>query len=541
MPNENTPGVELSDSDWEQKIQAEQSAVHEVEEAKVEQPKKRVAKPRKKAESHNDTSVADPQSILDSDPLLAGASTEENPKTDADETPVATAEDEIPSEDLICMSTLPDDEEKGKEEFTAILQAAGTTSDQQRETASTPGTPAYILMSAEVPNANPLSYSHTDRATESAEDLKNIFNNNQTLEFASSSDTSSGPKEALGGQPITGDAAVLSTIARIQGLRKVYLFNSGFSITIRPLTLAELTIIYMSMDEELQELGRMFGSFSYMAADEAIRAKVMEILPAIVIRSNLKGYERDGVLARNISIHDYDTILWAILTMMYRDGFKASLQCTNPDCLKQDIVDIDISRIRLNCFDRLPDKAREFIMSNQPVSEQELTTYRTKLLDMSKTITKRINKDTEVIVTTQVPVLSEYLSVANSLLSKLFSLVNGEKSIRNTSLLRLYGIQATRMFLPWVERLQTSYQGKPDINTVSKPAILAAMESVFTDEVVIELEKYVSETRISHFCFTNIKCSKCGRTPAQDVRDFHPIDVEQLFFALSSLRLRREE
>lgn len=560
MSENNKPGISLgtpepdpSEQDWEARIEAERIAAEkaQTEEALKEQketpkpaPKKSSRKKNEKSEEpapepeKKETPAEEPlkEEKPDKDKAIEEFLKEAKPETEEkpqeEEQKVGTADVVI----LVCGPKTPEEEAA---ELNNLTELGGSTRQEQGETIRTAGTMQNKVFSTLNVNLGSVIWNDTERRAESKRDLQLIVENKELMSSADETAFTSGPKQSLGGRNLSGEEAIFSILARVQGLTKVYLFNSGFHVSLRPPTNAELSTILESLDMESMELGRQYGGFSYLADGVALKRRFMELLPAFVVKSNLKNYENPDVLRRCLSVHDYDTILLSLCSLMYKNGFDSTLACLNPKCVSQSLVKIDFSRVRFNTLDRITPEAKQFVLTGAPVTEADLIKYRDTCMAKKPILTREIDDKTKIEFEMQVPTMDNYIRIGEELLSHVFSIIHGEHSYRNEDMVRYYGLHSIRMILPWVKSATTYRDGTKDIITTDPKAIGYAIDGAFEVGQMDDFRDIVSTTRVSHICYPQIKCERCGRVPGISVNDYYPVDMEQLFFALSSLYLVR--
>ncbi len=408
-----------------------------------------------------------------------------------------------------------------------------------------PNSLLYTLLTETEEQFNQLCYSNTTHAQEVADSVQALVDAKQTLVPQDKSLISRGPATAQGNTSLNGNRALMMTIARIQGIKRVYLYNSGFHVTIRPCSLGELGMLLNTINLEKNEFGNIYGGFSYGAIDLNIKKRFMEVFESLVVETNLKGYETSGTLAKAVSINDYDTLVWAVLSMINREGCEIRYACVNAECDFLENINVDLNRIRFNCMERLPKEASEILMSDKQITLADTVKYREQILSQNK-ILKVTNKDTNsnTVITTEFfmvpPSIAEVITTSDALLSKLFGMVSGDHSYRNEELSRLYGMNLSWMIHPWVKQLRTTVNDAPDFSTNNEEAIITAIDNVYSRKFNEMFVKYLQNNQITFYCMPCLKCPKCGKVPGRTIEDYYPIDVNQLFFSLCSLRLMQE-
>lgn len=334
-------------------------------------------------------------------------------------------------------------------------------------------------------------------------------------------------------QKLTGREAKLAILARAKGLRKVHLLNSGFWVTIRPPRIAELSQWYADVSTETKDFGRLLGGHIFMFSDVLLRRKFMEIFPSLVVDSNLENWRAPDRLAKMISIQDFDTIVWACCTLIYKEAITVNVHCTNEECqYVAPNYKIDIDKIRFTNLDAIPEEAYSYL-SKQLVSLDKVSTAQIKqyhkFLGFNKDMT--ING---VVYKLHVPSIYRFIECGAEFIKQIMDSLKGTDSGFDAELEREVRVNVAKTYLPWVSRIVT-----PDFETDDPEAITAQMEMDVLENKTLsdEILQYQYSTKLSYFCYTMLECPKCHKTPSKVLHDYYPLDPTYLFFFLFSRQL----
>ncbi len=334
-------------------------------------------------------------------------------------------------------------------------------------------------------------------------------------------------------QKLTGREAKLAVLARAKGLRKVHLLNSGFWVTIRPPRIAELSQWYADVSSESRDFGRLLGGHIFMFSDVLLRRKFMEVFPSLVIDSNLENWRAPDRLAKMISIQDFDTIVWACCTLIYKEAITVNVHCTNEDC--QYVATnyrVDVDKIRFTNLDAIPEEAYSYLskqlVSLDKVSSAQIKQYH-KLLGFNKDFVLG-----DVTYKLHVPSIYKFIECGSEFIKQIMESLKGVDTGFDGELEREVRVNIAKTYLPWVSRIVT-----PDFETDDPEAIAAQMEmDVLSDRSLSDkMLQYQYETKLSYFCYTMLQCPKCGKTPSAVLTDYYPLDPTYLFFYLFSRQL----
>lgn len=337
---------------------------------------------------------------------------------------------------------------------------------------------------------------------------------------------------------LSGKNAALAFTARIKGIKKVYLYNSGFYVCLRPMDLNELDSFYTEVDQDGQELGRIVGGLMFLVHDMHLKTKFMELLQSITVTSNLVGWDRKKTLMDNISIQDLDTLYWAVCSMMHKNGIKVDLICGHDECKHITHNQLmDINRMRIVDPSGMSADALKFLISDEPVKPEQLEKYRKETLDMSHTFTyNHLRFDLNV------PTVGEVIRYNKDLMAEIVGATNDEYTLNNEKITRSIMINYNRNFTPWIKKI--SYiddSGNVEFSCRDVSGIHAALalNDDSADEGVIlhEITAFIRETKLSHVGYAVLSCAKCGKSSTDAINGYKAWDAQGLFTSLTYLKL----
>jgi hypothetical protein len=364
--------------------------------------------------------------------------------------------------------------------------------------------------------------------TNFAEFLNELFNNKDNSSFKEIALKSTSGKRF--GKDLKGEQAALAFTAKLKGLKKVYLYNSGFYIIIRPLTMGELSMFFQSVDMDDNDLGKLLGYYRFTIHDAFIKQKFMELLPTVIVSSNLKGWKNSSILLNSISFNDYDTLLWAMSTLVYRDPIELSLNCLK--CKNKDTKTIDINKTFLLNNDVVSEAALEFIHSDkEEVTLEDIKDYKTNLLKASSELTHN-----DIHYKFSVPSMYDYLDNAINTIAVIVAAVNGENSVKNRMVINKTIIEFNRNYIPWIDEIGILENGELTTTSRDKKAFPSILDSLGNDDSNSEFhEKIYDFMRDSLGTLIGYKpysCTNCG-AEYKTKSGYAAWDVERLFFDLT--------
>ena len=361
-------------------------------------------------------------------------------------------------------------------------------------------------------------------------------------------------------QLLSGKQARLAIQARLGGIIRVMLLNSGFWVVLRAPHAAELQEIFATLDVDGKEIGRSLGMHFALISDLYLKKKFCEVIVRykLIQESNFLGINEPGALFRNLSFHDYDALMHGILTLMTRRGLRARLVC--PKCQTVSVEQkLDVGGMKFLNRDLVTDKFKNWWnetvdASGKPVvrTEHDLERYRDEVLGFKSTITQMIDvgyDDDKVRVDLDlaVPTMSTYFTVGERLIALLNNTVtaiaNGEaeKTDLVKASLAIHGFQ---LLAPWIREMRVYKEDgvTVDIRTLDNQTIVDYLDSSVQQnadntEIFDKLNQFVADSRFNYFGSCSIECPHCHAKPESGLDNFFALDMQMVFFGLLFRRL----
>jgi hypothetical protein len=358
----------------------------------------------------------------------------------------------------------------------------------------------------------------------------------QSAESAMSDKLFRGSKTTTG--EIKGSAARLNVLARLGGLKRVNLLNSGFWVTIRPFTIAELHAFYQTVDTDNLDMGRHLGGVFFSFMDLNLKERFMEFFVSSVVTSNLEGWDKDTNLLDNISFQDYDICMWAVCSLIYKDGIEMTMFCAKPECgYRNPKFQIDLNKLRLNDYSIIDRAKMEEFLLRKSVTVKEVEVYRSQVQFTKELIYEDVTTHSKFKYTLKVPTISEHIKFGKTLLTQIVKFIGKETSLRNEQTRIQITINLYRLFIAWISRFDDVTNADAPWWTTETDAIMETLETSYHENTTFyqDLTAFIGATKISHIAYTGIKCPQCGAVVEQTAKleDLVPVDVSALFFALA--------
>lgn len=355
--------------------------------------------------------------------------------------------------------------------------------------------------------------------------------NKEDIEIAKHKVSNGGSK--FNGVGLRGSQAELAFTAKLKGLKKVYLYNSGFNIVIRPWSISELSMFFQSIDGDDSELGRLLGTYRFTIHDAFIKQKFMEILPTAIVSCNLKGWANGKTLQKHISFNDYDLLLWAVCSMMYKHPIKLDVKCLS--CKKDSDSEYDISKMLLLNNSVINASSYEFIHKEEDVTPEQILEYKKGLNNFRSSMEHKIG-DTVVKYSLAVPSIGEYLDNASKTIASLIAASQDVNDVKNRNLMNNIIIDFNKNYIPWIDELSIIENDKVVTSTSDKTAYPKILEMLGNDDsnsgIHDKLLDFIRDSNGVIVGYIPPKCPHCGKQ-YETKSGYLSWDVERLFFDLT--------
>lgn len=345
------------------------------------------------------------------------------------------------------------------------------------------------------------------------------------------------------------DSDAFMTMATVTGgMRRVTLWNSGISVTLRKLPLSLLNNYYNAANHRDYDYGREFGAYYYHFADLAIKEHIIEnLLPAAICSSSYAHWRDTDKLLAAISLQDFNTIVWAMCCMMHPSGASVHFACGEENCDHVEVVTSDLAKLRLLNTDLITEDMIDHFKNNRMVTDEALNAYRDKLKHLNKVVTVEYGEGLEWrkwdLHLRQISLL-DHVSIGRDFNSEL------QKNVRSTSnadVSEYTTYNISRSYKPWIESIEMTFHTEGGDKTLvlknsSTPntdaALYLALETISQNADLDELMRdYIISTLISHIAFYMPECPSCHKPPAVGYNGYVPFDPMRNFFTLALMKL----
>lgn len=342
---------------------------------------------------------------------------------------------------------------------------------------------------------------------------------------------------------LVGHNAQLMLIARAKGILKVNLLNSGFYVVLRPLSLAEISGFLNTVQMNATELGHTLGAHMWLCNDIFLKEQFINALIQYggIEDSNLENWKKNGALYKNINVLDYETLVWAIVSLMYRRGLHTRIFC--PKCKKADETEINPITCKFRnrkIFDEIPEVRSYWETTGKlkSIPLQKIRDYQEKVNPMTYYSEQTLQELGKIRLVFKSPSIGEYLTVGTDLINRINEAISGtdEERQQQVGLQLIYHVY--QMMIPWIHHVEVfNEDGTIDYTTSEKAAIEMVLESgrqeAHSEKLMSDFNSFIGATRITWIGTIGLECPSCHAKPVSGSDMFFPLDVQSIFFAQS--------
>ena len=345
------------------------------------------------------------------------------------------------------------------------------------------------------------------------------------------------------------DSVLLFSTALGGGMRRVVLWNSGITVTLRSLPIYLINRYYNTVNHDDYEYGRSFGALYYLFSDLNITQHIVEeLLPVAICGSNYAHWRDRTKLLEAISFQDYPVLVWAMSAMMHPNGATVNFVCAEDNCGHVEHELVDLSKLHLLNVDLINDEMVQHFKVNRTIDDEQLAAYK-KALNLAKELKFEYqdgNVTKQWVIGLRQCSLAEYLDVGREFNADLIK----QAAINNDAEVSDYlSYNLLRAFKPWIDHVSLTMvtDGVPrtirfqvDAGDESRGQTL---DLIFEElrahypEFVDKMRDYILDTKVSHIAFYYPECPKCHKAPATSYHGYIPYDAQRNFFILALMKL----
>jgi hypothetical protein len=253
--------------------------------------------------------------------------------------------------------------------------------------------------------------------------------------------------------------------------------------------------------------------------------------------SNLKNWRKSNTLLKNLSIQDYQCILHGLCSLMFKNGYEYTILC--PNCKYKEKTTIDINLIKHYILSSLPQDELKMISDTSPKSSKELEKYRSCILS---DVDPEYIPCKEYKIIFKVPTLQEYIDYGNNFNSEMMNTLHDTTSLEKINNHIRYSY--FKIFTPWIDRIEVLDDNK-NIDYIVKDSegidfIMTQLQNDYSGEYEDFIKPIIDFIKNSNFTIITIplnECPKCKKLPENTIKGLLPIDIQEHFFSMSTMRL----
>lgn len=330
------------------------------------------------------------------------------------------------------------------------------------------------------------------------------------------------------------DSLMMAHKANKKRVRRVWLPNSGFFVTVEAPTLARLYSFQVAVRNRDSDWGTLLGHHHYYFSSFVVVDEMMSMFIGQVRDSTLVGWQQERALIQSISFNDYEICVAALAALTYPNGYNDyEYACLHEGCTWTKKITLDFTQVKKINFTKMGADAIRFCM-RPSVERDDLPKYRALLHNASDTQRLTILRNDEQW-TFRVPSMWEYLTAAAAYAAEVTNNVHVQ-GIRQQTEAMMYS--RMRNLAPWVSNIVlTDFPDRP-INTASDIARFCEgagddYETVLTgeDPWMKKVESFIQASSVSWVAVPNITCGRCGHEIGKP-GGFTTLDVQHHFFTI---------
>ncbi len=349
------------------------------------------------------------------------------------------------------------------------------------------------------------------------------------------------------GETVSGVSGIVEMLSTRKGkIRRIPLYNSGFSVDIRVPSPDELNTLISKCQLDTNEYGRTYGAHFYLYFDLLLKQHFITMVMNMVVGASHKDFKTPGVLLQSVKLQDFNALIMGIAALMYPDGYDDFKHiCTRPPsqtypngCDHVETVKADLTKMIRSNFQTLnPDAIRHVVKARNlatPVTSDEIKAYQVSLGYDGQTVTYDGWRFTLVT-----PSLSDYLE-AGALFNQ--DVLNEIEADNTQGIYNSVAFREMRPFIPWISRIESLDQDGNVLKTSLDKTVISFIldqtmfDSTYREGLRSKLIEYINTTQITHVCYPVFACPACGYEPHTKT-GFFTVDPQNSFFTLAFRRL----
>lgn len=292
-------------------------------------------------------------------------------------------------------------------------------------------------------------------------------------------------------------------LSKRKRVRRIPLYNSGFSVTIASPSQNDLRMFYSQVSDQVQVWGRIMGHHSIQFSDYIIKRQIRDLFVSCVRDCNVEGWARNKTLERLISFNDFQVMCWALGTLIYPNGYPYTFVCSHENCTWKEEQTIDLRKLALTNFTKLGFEGirhmlKETVKTSEVIRYQEL-----------------LNPSVPVVYDTatwylKVPTLQEYFETATLFTATVIDTI--QDTLTNDLMAKILRTNFASAYSPWVKKIvddTNTFSGTEEIFGVAMTVTGDDIDEDDEDPWYTKIDKFMLESATTKIAIPSVSCPKC--------------------------------
>ena len=353
------------------------------------------------------------------------------------------------------------------------------------------------------------------------------------------------------GQTNYTGAAAVNLVQAKKGLGQmviVPLWHTGIWVTFTAPSDAELFILERQLADAKISMGRETAGLIYSGTSVLISEAVVDFAITHVFDANIQDFNTQKLM-QVLSIHDLQTIAWALACTIFPNGYPFSQPCVDhPDtCTHITTENLAVDKLSWTDQSALTAKQREFMNSRKTKhTVKEILAYQA---EMSRFESSLVPLGDGISMLLKVPSVQQFLDSGNRWVNTILQATQEafgdtlSNERRNGYVDSQAQLAQIRQYAHWISKVSIDGHGFiTDQTTLENTLTTLSSDPDLTTRVLKEIGTFIDNSAISVIAIPNYSCPACGE-PLSKAESQHPflvpLDATKVFFTLRTLRLTR--
>jgi hypothetical protein len=354
-------------------------------------------------------------------------------------------------------------------------------------------------------------------------------------------------------QILDGEKAVLMArnLFGLGTVTRVPLFHSGFWITLKAPSDAQLLELNRQLTSDKIELGRQSYGLAFSNQNIFYSSRIFELVKACIHSHSIK---TDKDISNFIYAHDLPIIIWGLACSVWPNGFNYSRSCmVDPDECQHVVTEkLNLSKLLWTNTSALNSWQKSHMNNRNSgsMSEDDVIRYRKELLNnQAKKITLDVNGESFSINMKTPNVLqwiSQGTSWINNIVESATTAISSTASVneRNNYMINVAKTETLRQYSHWIDSIEIGSNRIEDRDSIESTLGALSGGDELREQIIKNIQTYIDETVVSLIGIPTYNCPKCeapqeAKEPLPRFVNIIPLEVYTIFFILLMQRISR--